>query len=87
MAPGSTDCTFAGSSDVEASIDDIFVGLTAGIGIEYAVKENMSMFAEYRYTGFSSKSRFGSAVASDYYGDFTNYSHGVLLGLNYKFGK
>jgi len=79
-----SDCSSTSDNGVESAIDDILLGLTVGVGVEYAFSSKWSAVAEYRYTGFPSK--YGENVdGSDYVSDFTNYAHGVKMGLNYSF--
>lgn len=76
-----TNCNSVNDSDVDSAIDGTLMGLVAGLGVEYALTDNISAVAEYRYTGFPSE--YGSDI--DYPTDFTNYRHGVRLGINYRF--
>ena len=77
-------CGFFGSGNVS----NTRVGWTVGGGIEYAVTNNWSILAEYRYTNFGSirQNDFGVLPA----GVFFNGSHQinqnqVQVGFDYKF--
>ncbi|MQB07312.1 porin family protein [Agrobacterium tumefaciens] len=59
--------------------DAVFIGWTAGGGVEHAFTDNIALRGEYRYSDFGSKD-FGSTV-----GEFKADQHKVVVGASYKF--
>ncbi|MEM7391039.1 MAG: outer membrane beta-barrel protein [Verrucomicrobiota bacterium] len=81
---GSLECESNTDEDAISGIDDVLVGFVAGFGVEYAFNDNWSGVVEYRYTGFPSE--YGEELdGNGYEFDFTNYTQGVKLGVNYAF--
>lgn len=79
-----SDCVDPSDDDVTTEFDDTLFGITASIGAEYAFSDNVSGTMEYRYVGFPSE--MGDEVGgSGFEADFTNYSQGVRIGVNYSF--
>lgn len=67
------------------NINDTRTGWTLGGGLEWAVTEKVSLFAEYDYLGFDTKSyTFVSPAFSNTVNDSTNVSE-VKAGVNYRF--
>ncbi|WP_055045642.1 outer membrane protein [Devosia sp. A16] len=73
---------YYGYVDDFASFDGIQVGLTAGVGAEYALSDNMSVKAEYLYIGLPTETVLDD---SDTPIDFTSSAHVVRAGLNWSF--
>ncbi|TIU70392.1 MAG: porin family protein [Mesorhizobium sp.] len=62
------------------SFGDTFTGWTIGVGLDYAMTDNLLLRAEYRYTDFGSES-FGDPVNAD----VDLKTNEVRLGIAYKF--
>ncbi|WP_421758796.1 outer membrane protein [Devosia sp.] len=56
------------------------IGWTAGVGVEFAVADNVSLDLQYRYSDYGSKTY---SLDGDY--DFSLTSHAVTAGINFKF--
>lgn len=56
------------------------IGWTAGVGVEFAVADNVSLDLQYRYSDFGSKTYDLDGDA-----DFSLTSHAVTAGINFKF--
>ncbi len=68
---------------VTATDSNTHVGWTAGAGLEYAVTQNITTRAEYRYTDLGDKTYdFGAAGGA---GKIGVDSHAVRVGASYKF--
>ncbi|MGX9148369.1 outer membrane protein [Mesorhizobium sp. 128a] len=67
------------SNSGAASFGDTFTGWTIGVGLDYAMTDNLLLRAEYRYTDFGNKS-FADAEA-----DVDLTTNEVRLGIAYKF--
>jgi outer membrane immunogenic protein len=67
------------ASDATSSDSGTAVGWTAGAGIETALTDNVTARVEYRYTDLGS-----DAISLDS-GDVGVASHGVMVGLGFKF--
>jgi outer membrane immunogenic protein len=75
LAVGNVEASEPGDSDSGAA-----VGWTAGAGIETAITDNIIGRVEYRYTDLGSN---GPSLAGA--GDVDVSSHGVMVGLGFKF--
>ena len=73
---------FYGYEDDFASFDGVQVGLTAGVGAEYAIHENLTVKAEYLYIGLPTVSTSDESGAPI---DFSSSAHLVRVGLNFAF--
>ena len=71
------------TAGTDEAINKGLVGWTAGGGIAYAFAQNWNVFAEYRYTNFTSSSF--SLPFSQLSGTSTTILGAVELGVNYKF--
>jgi len=65
-----------------ASDDQTHIGWTAGAGVEFAVSDNMSIDALYRYSDYGTAT-YGAALAGG--ADLGITSHQVSVGLNFGF--
>jgi outer membrane immunogenic protein len=84
VAFGDFNNTYTGPGGFDSTWDTR-VGWTAGGGIEYAVTDNWSLRAEYRYTDFG---RFNDSLATSIPGDFVRRhetDNRVQVGFSYKF--
>ncbi len=61
------------------SFGDTFTGWTIGVGLDYAMTDNLLLRAEYRYTDF------GSESFEDFASDVDLKTNEVRLGIAYKF--
>lgn len=68
------------SSQGGPSFSDTFTGWTIGLGLDYAVTDNLLLRGEYRYTDFGSES-FGNPVNAD----VDLKTNEVRVGIAYKF--
>jgi outer membrane immunogenic protein len=75
LAVGNVEASEPGDSDSGTA-----VGWTAGAGIETAITDNVTARVEYRYTDLGSN---GASLATA--GDVDVSSHGVMVGLGFKF--
>jgi outer membrane immunogenic protein len=64
-------------------LNDVQLGWTVGAGLEYAVTENISAKAEYRYSQFDGSDKTSPAVGGTEKASF--HTHDVRIGLNYHF--
>lgn len=65
-----------------ASLNETYFGWTVGAGLEYAINQNWSARAEYRYTDFG---RANYGIAPDQI-RVSSTDHAVRLGVSYRFG-
>ncbi len=87
VAFGGVDARFTDLSvapAVSASDSNTHVGWTVGAGIEYAITQNVTARAEYRYTDLGSKTYNFGAVAPAASIDAQDI-HAVRVGVSYKF--
>jgi outer membrane immunogenic protein len=73
-------------ADATAPVDDddvTFVGWTVGAGLEYAITQNWSVRAEYRYTDFGSERV--SFPDDGYDENLSPELHAVRVGVSYRF--
>ncbi len=61
-------------------------GYTIGAGVEYAITNNISARAEYRYTDFGKSSWTGTVDGSAVAASFKTTDHAVRVGVSYRFG-
>jgi outer membrane immunogenic protein len=70
------------------SVSSTRVGWTVGGGIDYAVTNNWSVFAEYRYTNWGSinENNFGFLTGGEFFnGNRKINQNQVQVGFSYKF--
>jgi outer membrane immunogenic protein len=67
------------------SFDSGRVGWTVGGGIEYAIDNNWSLRAEYRYTDYGSYTQFAATPAGGVAFHNHEYDNKVQVGFSYKF--
>jgi outer membrane immunogenic protein len=72
-----------GATTVVDKFDDTQWGWTLGAGVEYAITNNLTARAEYRYTQFDSYTNdLGGGLVVEHEPEF----HTVRVGVSYKFG-
>ena len=64
-------------------LEQVQLGWTAGAGLEYAITENISAKAEYRYSQFDGSLTPSPALRGDEKASF--HTHDTRIGLNYHF--
>lgn len=64
-------------------LDDVQFGWTVGAGLEYAVTENISARAEYRFSQFEGSEKASAALGGTEKASF--HTHDARIGLNYHF--
>jgi outer membrane immunogenic protein len=64
-------------------LDDVQLGWTVGAGLEYAVTENISARAEYRFSQFDGSEKASPALGGTEKASF--HTHDARIGLNYHF--
>lgn len=65
-----------------ASAKKSLIGWNVGVGVEYALTDNVSLRGEYRYTRFSKKD-FMTDITDEY--SLKSYTHDIRLGVSYRF--
>lgn len=76
------DAKLEASGNVNAEDTNVHVGWTAGVGVEFAATENVSIDLLYRYTDYGTQEYTLGALGS---GDIGFTTHQVSAGLNWKF--
>jgi outer membrane immunogenic protein len=64
-------------------LEDVQLGWTVGAGLEYAVTENISARAEYRFSQFDGSEKASPALSGNEKAAF--HTHDARIGLNYHF--
>jgi len=73
-----------GATIASQSISDTRSGVTGGVGLEYAMTENLSALFEYDYYDFGSKvENFNPTVGTPL--SIRSYLHTLTVGLNWRF--
>lgn len=75
--------SFAQPPLVILGLEQVQLGWTAGLGLEYAVTENISAKAEFRYSQFNGSSTPSPALLGTEKASF--HTHDARIGLNYHF--
>jgi outer membrane immunogenic protein len=85
VAFGDFNNTYTGPGGGVDNVWDTRVGWTAGAGIEYAIDNNWSVRAEYRYTDFGDLNDYLANSAPGSYVHLHETDNRVQVGFSYKF--
>jgi len=71
--------------DTLDSFSDVRTGWTVGAGAEYAFTQNWSVFGEYRYSDYGHSTYIPPSFLSPFSERHHDTTHGVRVGVNFRF--